>query len=164
DISYTLPSKCAAELQNGNADIGIIPSAAYATIPNLVILPDIAIAAKQAVRSILLVSRNPISEVRRVALDTSSLASVALTRILFAKWWHMTPQFVSSSPDLDTMLEKNDAALLIGDPALKADRPKYFHWDLAEEWIRFTGRPFVFAFWAVRGEAVRSTRLDLAAV
>jgi len=164
DITYTLPSQCAAELQDGNADIGIIPAAAYATIPNLVILPGIAIAAKRAVRSILLLSRKPISEIRSVALDSSSLTSVALTRILFAKWWRVSPRFVSFSPDLDIMLEENDAALLIGDPALKAGRSKYFHWDLAEEWIRLTGKPFVFAFWAVREDAARNTRLDLGTI
>src|SRR5205085_2451759 len=85
EISYTLPSACAAALRSGTADIGIIPVAAYTSIPDLVIIPDIAIAAKRAVRSILLVSRMPIEQVRTVALDTSSMTSVALTKILFAK-------------------------------------------------------------------------------
>src|SRR5262249_11411207 len=83
EISYTVPSHCAAELAGGQADIGIIPAIAYATVPDLVILPDVAIAAKQAVRSILLVSRKPIEQIQTVALDSSSLTSVALLRILF---------------------------------------------------------------------------------
>jgi len=83
EISYTVPSQCAAELERGSADIGIIPSAAYATVPGLAILPGVAIAAKRAVRSILLVSQKPIEEIRTVALDNSSLTSVALVRILF---------------------------------------------------------------------------------
>jgi chorismate dehydratase len=164
EISYTVPSQCARELQNGTADIGIIPSAAYASIANLSILPGIAIASKRAVRSILLVSEKEIPEIQTVALDNSSLTSVALTKILFAKHWGGAREFRSQSPNLETMLAANDAALLIGDPALKVDRSRYRTWDLAEEWIRFTGKPFVFAFWAVRDEAAKSSNLDLATI
>ena len=86
DISYTLPSACARALAEGAADIGIIPAAAYTQIPGLQILPDVAIASRRAVRSILLVSKVPIEQVRTVALDTSSMTSVALTKVLFEKW------------------------------------------------------------------------------
>src|SRR5215472_10030314 len=86
EISYTLPSGCAKALAQGAADIGIIPAAAYAQIPGLEILPDVAIASRRAVRSILLVSQIPVELVRTVALDTSSMTSVALTKILFEKW------------------------------------------------------------------------------
>lgn len=86
DISYTLPSSCARALTEGTADIGIIPAAAYAQIPGLLVLPEVAIASRRAVRSILLVSKVPIEQVRTVALDTSSMTSVALTRVLFEKW------------------------------------------------------------------------------
>jgi|SRR5579863_2297056 len=164
DIAYTLPSQCAAELARDAADIGIIPAAAYATIPNLSVLPGIAIASKKAVRSILLVSRKPLDAIHTVALDSSSLTSVALTRVLFEKYWGGGRQFTSLPPDLDTMLATHDAALLIGDPALKIDRSQYNTWDLAEEWVGFTGRPFVFAFWAVTQKAARGSSLDLAAI
>ena len=160
-ISYTIPSECAREVENGTADIGIIPSAAYASIPDLLVLPDVAIASKHKVRSILLISSKPISEIKSVALDSSSLTSAALTRILFEKYWGGKRQFTSATPHPENMLVGNDAALLIGDPALQVDRSRYYTWDLAEEWNRFTGKPFVFAFWAVRGEAARSSRLDL---
>ena len=150
EISYTLPSRCAGALAEGSADIGIIPAAAYTSIPGLVILPDVAIASRQPVRSILLVSKNPINQVRSVALDTSSMTSVALTKVLFANWWRSHVTFSAAEPDLDHMLRGHDACLLIGDPALKVDRSRYVTFDLAEEWIRFTGKPFVFAFWAVR--------------
>src|ERR1700746_81203 len=86
DISYTLPSDCARALAEGTADIGIIPAAAYAEIPGLQVLPDVAIASRRAVRSILLVSKVPVEKIRTVALDTSSMTSVALTKILFEKW------------------------------------------------------------------------------
>jgi chorismate dehydratase len=124
----------------------------------------VAIASKQAVRSILLVSRMPMNEIRTVALDNSSLTSVALTRVLFEKYWGGAREFSSLPPNLDSMLGSHDAALLIGDPALKVDRAKYQTWDLAEAWIHFTGKPFVFAFWAVRQDALKASSLDLAAI
>src|SRR5437762_9262 len=148
DISYTLPSGCARALETGAADIGIVPAAAYADIPGLQVLPGVAIASRREVRSILLVSKVPIEEIRRVALDTSSMTSVALTRILFEKWLGGGRTFTSMAPDLDAMLAEHGAALVIGDPALKIDRSRYVTLDLAEEWIRHTGKPFVFAFWA----------------
>jgi chorismate dehydratase len=166
DISYTLPSACARSLQAGTADIGIIPAAAYAQIPALTILPEVAIASRQPVRSILLVSRVPVGKIRTVALDTSSMTSVALTKVLFEKWLGGGRAFTPMAPDIDQMLAAHDAGLLIGDPALQIDRSRYFTLDLAEEWIRFTGKPFVFAFWAVRQEALEDAdpSLDMAAV
>jgi chorismate dehydratase len=154
DLSYTIPSACAQALSDGSADIGIIPAAAYTAIPDLVIIPDVAIAARQSVRSILLVSRVPLEKIRTVALDTSSMTSVTLTKILFAKWQGGAREYVAMAPDLDQMLAKCDAALLIGDPALKVDRERYVTLDLAEEWIAKTGQSFVFAFWAIRRQAL----------
>jgi chorismate dehydratase len=177
DISYTIPSACAEALGAGTADIGIIPAAAYTTIPDLVIIPDVAIAARRAVQSILLVSRPSVdstvgdattdvrktdvgkkdrhwAKVRTVALDTSSMTSVALAKILFAKWLGGARDYEAMAPDLDAMLNSCDAALLIGDPALQVDRTRYVTLDLAEEWVSRTGKSFVFAFWAIRGQAL----------
>jgi chorismate dehydratase len=166
DISYTVPSKCAADLAAGTADIGIIPAAAYASIPGLVILPGVAIASRRPVRSILLVCKVPLDQIRSVALDTSSLTSVALTKVLFAKWWGPGRVFTPMPPDIEKMMAECDAGLVIGDPALKVDRSRYLTYDLAEEWIRLTGKPFVFAFWAVRQAALKHApaALDLTAV
>jgi chorismate dehydratase len=157
DISYTLPSACARALEAGTADIGIIPAAAYAQIPGLHVLPGVAIASRRAVRSILLVSKVPVEKIRTIALDTSSMTSVALTKILFAKWLGGGQTFAPMAPDINHMLADHDAALLIGDPALQIDRSRYLTLDLAEEWIRHTGKPFVFAFWAVRSDALRES-------
>jgi chorismate dehydratase len=154
DISYTLPSACARALEASTADIGIIPSAAYAQIPGLQILPGIAIASRRPVRSILLVSKVPVQKIHTVALDTSSMTSAALTKILFAKWLGGEKTFTPMAPDIEKMLADHDAGLVIGDPALQIDRSRYLTIDLAEEWIRYTGKPFVFAFWAVRGAAL----------
>jgi chorismate dehydratase len=158
DISYTIPSACAEALRAGTADIGIIPAAAYTTVPDLVIIPDVAIAARRAVRSILFVSKIPLDkwpqQVRTVALDTSSMTSVALAKILFAKWLGGARDYKAMAPDLEAMLGACDAALLIGDPALQVDPTRYATLDLAEEWVTRTGKSFVFAFWAIRKQAL----------
>ncbi len=158
DISYTIPSACAEALRAGTADIGIIPAAAYASVPDLVVIPDVAIAARRAVRSILLVSKVPLDkwseQVRTVALDTSSMTSLALAKILFAKWLGGARDYKPMAPNLDAMLSECDAAQLIGDPALQVDRTRYFTLDLAEEWVARTGKSFVFAFWAIRKQAL----------
>jgi chorismate dehydratase len=167
DISYTLPSSCAAALRSGAGDIGIIPAAAYASIPDLVIIPGVAIAALDAVRSILIVSKMPLEQVSTVAMDTSSMTSVALTKVLFAKWLGGSRTYVPMAPQIEKMLGECDAGLVIGDPALAVNRAEFpFTYDLAQEWKRLTDRPFVFAFWAVRKQALReySGDPDLATV
>jgi chorismate dehydratase len=156
DVSYTIPSRCAEQLKEGSADIGIIPVAAYTTIPDLVIVPDVAIAAKNKVRSILLVSKVPLDKIRSVATDDSSRTSAALVEIYLRKFVGIDPGFSRQKPSLKEMLQWHDAALLIGDPALQAQYPKgYFVFDMAEEWKRWTGRSFVFAFWAIRKAALQ---------
>jgi chorismate dehydratase len=104
------------------------------------------------------VSKAPVAtwttSVRTVALDTSSMTSVALAKILFAKWLGGEREYKAMAPNLDAMLGACDAALLIGDPALQVDRERYFTLDLAEEWVRRTGKSFVFAFWAIRRQAL----------
>jgi chorismate dehydratase len=161
DIQYSVPSQCADSLCAGTADLGIIPAIEYARIPGLVILPQLAIAARGPVRSILLVSRMPLDKVRTVAADTSSRTSVALTQVLFEQWFGSVPELVPCAPDLASMLARCDAALLIGDAALTADHSGYNTWDLAEEWQKLTGKPFVFAFWAVRLAALNEMRPEL---
>jgi chorismate dehydratase len=155
EISYTIPSHCAQQLKEGSADIGIIPVAAYAATPDLVIVPDVAIAAKNKVRSILLVSKVPLEKIRNVATDDSSRTSAALVEIYLRKFVGTDPGFTRQKPVLKEMLQWHDAALLIGDPALQARTDGYFVYDLAEEWRRWTGRSFVFAFWAIRKVALQ---------
>lgn len=160
-ISYTIPSHCAQQLNEGSADIGIIPVAAYVNIPDLVIVPNVAIAAKNKVRSILLVSKVPLEKIRSVATDDSSRTSAALVEIYLRKFVGGNPGFTRQKPDLKEMLQWHDAALLIGDPALQARTDGYYVFDLAEEWLRWTGRPFVFAFWAVRKAALQGAANEL---
>lgn len=154
-IDYTVPSQCAAQLQDGSADIGIVPVITTATIPGLVALPDISISARGAVRSILLVSKVPIESIKTVAADTSSRSSVALTQVLFTKFFGGERRLTAMAPELGPMLKACDAALLIGDPALTARTIGYHVYDLAEIWQQKTGTAFVFAVWAIRKAALK---------
>src|SRR5262249_12959537 len=103
---------------------------------------------------ILLLSKVPVEKIRNVATDDSSRTSAALVQIFLRKFVGIDPGFTRQPPQLKEMLKWHDAALLIGDPALQADTKGYFVYDLAEQWRRWTGRPFVFAFWAVRKAAL----------
>jgi len=166
DITYTVPSACAKALREGSADIGIIPAFTYAQIPDLVIIPNVSIAARGPVKSILLVSKVPIERIQTVATDTSSRTSVALTQVILEKWYGGKRELIPMDPDLPKMLERADAALLIGDAALTAKTSGCHVYDLAEVWFERTGKPFVFAVWAVREQALRDAKpgLDVAGI
>lgn len=160
-VDYTVPSMCAQQLKEGSADIGIVPVITTATIPGLVIVPDVSISAKGPVRSILLVSKVPMESVKTVATDTSSRTSVALTQVLFTKFFGGPRELVPMDPDLGPMLAACDAALLIGDSALVAQTTGYHVYDLAEIWQEKTGKAFVFAVWAIRKAALLEANQDL---
>lgn len=163
-ITDAAPSRCAELLRQGEVAAALIPVIEYQRIPNLYAVPGVAIGAKQAVRSVVLALKKPLSEVRTVALDTSSRTSAALARILFAEFYGRAAVFHPAPPDAPRMLAEYDAAVIIGDPALTFDRQGLEVLDLATEWRRWTDLPFVFAIWAVRAEAREQVRiLDFAA-
>jgi chorismate dehydratase len=149
-IEYDTPAVCADRLAAGEVDVGLIPVIEYQRIDELRVVPGLAIASKKQVESVLFVSKKPIEEVKTVALDASSRTSIALIRILLRRKFLIDPEYRLSEPDLEKMLDNNDSALLIGNPALLVPRDRYFVFDLVEQWVELTGKPFVFAFWAVR--------------
>ncbi len=163
DLEFRIPSGCADQLASGAADIGIVPTFEL-TRQDLEILPGTGIACHGPVRSILLVSRRPASEIRTVAMDTSSRTSVQLARVILAARYGAEPEAIPHAPDLDAMLRAADAALVIGDPALRIDPaalPPAFHvYDLGAEWVELTGLPMVFAVWAGRRSAVTPEVVD----
>lgn len=179
-LSFTVPSQCAEQLRAGQVDIAIIPAIEVPRMDNLVVLPGLCIASKRSVRSLLLVSKKPVHDLRRIALDRSSRSTQALVRILCQKFWHISPEFFEADPDLPTMLQKADAALIIGDPALRlalnsessairdsagdlqvpyelagiSSPSPLFLYDIVEKWRAFAGLPAVLAVWAARPNAV----------
>jgi len=151
ELFLDVPSQCAEKLARGEADVGLIPAVEYQRIPGLRVLPGIAIAAKHEVRSVLFVSKTPIERVSKVATDSASRTSVALLRILLEKFYRNSGvKFEDRDANPETVLSGLDAALVIGDPALKIRKEGLLVYDLAGEWKRFTGLPFVFSFWAIR--------------
>ena len=154
DLLFDVPSVCAQRLASGEADVGLIPVIEYHNIDGLRVLPDISIASKRDVQSVLFVSQVPIQEVSRVALDPSSRTSVALLKILLHRFYEKegVEYLEGTAAPLTPGAAGADAALIIGNPALETSTENLFVYDLAREWNRFTGLPFVFAFWAVRDD------------
>jgi chorismate dehydratase len=167
-IERMSPAECALRLETGQADLGLVPIAALATAPGLRILPGCTIASKGRVRSLLLVRRadRPLEYLCSVAADIASRTTLAYARILFHKWGNPEATFIPFAADLDRMLARAEAAILIGDPALLAlearnDRyertgEELVYHDLAQEWRTLTGLPFVSAVWG----AAHSSPLD----
>lgn len=149
DLRAATPAVCAQWLRTGEADVALIPSIEYQRIPDLRVLPGMAIASRRRARSVLLISRVAAAEIRSVALDSSSRTSAALARILLARRSRHPVEYHPAEPRFPAMIEGCDAALLIGDAALRADTRDHRVYDLAEEWYEMAGLPFVFAFWAV---------------
>jgi len=153
DFRFDLPAQCADAVGGGSADIGLVPSAELDRL-SLDYLPDLGIACDGEVRSILLISRRPFAEIRTLSVDSSSRTSVALVRILLAERFGCAPVLTRHRPSLDEMLRECDAALIIGDPALRLEPATlpYLTLDLGTEWVKWTGLPMVFAVWAGRKE------------
>ncbi len=182
DLSFTVPSLCAEALRSAEVDVAIIPTIEYQRMDGVVALPGMAVAAKGEVRSILVIAKKPIEQARRLALDRNSRSSVALVRLLCAGRWGIAPEFIEMEPDPAAMLSNADAALVIGDPALRvalkmdalaAKRPSgeacctgdpseqpvpgidtLFLYDVAHQWREMTGRPCVLAIWVGRRETI----------
>jgi chorismate dehydratase len=172
------PAECADQLSRGTVDIGLIPAIEYQKIKGSKIVPGPAVASFHRVRSVILVSVLPLWKVKTVAFDKGSRTSVALARIIFNDFYHIRPDFRPAEPDISNMLATSDAAVLIGDHALKfteahrlpnAEQQKALlrHgseplqvFDLMERWKFLTGLPFVFAFWAVREGLKDATIVD----
>ena len=151
DLEFQIPAACADRLAAGEADIGIVPSFEVAR-QGLEVIPGAGIACHGAVRSILLVSAKPAAAIRSLAADCSSRTSVELARVILARKFGAAPRIFAHPPDLDTMLRQADAALVIGDPALRIEPEllPYHVYDLGAEWWEMTGLPMVFAVWAGR--------------
>ena len=149
ELDFQIPAECADRLASGRADLGIVP-AFELTRQDLAIVPGAGIACRGPVRSILLVASRPLTEIRTLAADSSSRTSVQLARIILERRYGVSPAIRSLPPDVDAMLQEADAALLIGDPALRvhAVSGAYRIWDLGAEWVEMTGLPMVFAVWA----------------
>jgi chorismate dehydratase len=156
DLRFALPSDCAAQLASGEADIGIVPVIETAR-QKLEYFRGTGIACHGPVRSILLISKVPLNRIRTLAADAASRTSVMLARVILAEKYGVEPKLVTRAADLAAMLGEADAALIIGDPALRLDPAAlpFETLDLGGEWVGMTGLPMVFAVWSGRKEIIQ---------
>lgn len=158
------PARSAELLAQRRVDCALVPVIEYQRIPDLLLVPDVCVGARQSVRSVCLVTKGmDLADVRSVALDNSSRTSAAMSKIVFREFYGFDPVWSSAEPDLEQMLAENDCALLIGDPALSISSAENNEsglrkFDLVEVWQRFTGFGFVFAMWMVTASAVEEVR------
>ena len=151
------PARSAELLAQGRVDAALVPVIAYQMIDDVRLVPDVCVGAREAVRSVCLITKGQdLSDVQSVSLDVSSRTSVALTKIIFREFLGFEPAWRDTKPDITAMLRDSDSALLIGDPALALTRQnaeqEFRVFDLVEIWRKFTGLGFVFAMWMTRAE------------
>ena len=164
-LRYDIPSECARLLHAHEIDLGLVPSIEYLRGPRpYAIVPGPAVTSRGQVASVALYTRREPKDIRAVAMDSSSRTSVALVTVLLRRLHGLTIEPVAMAPDLDAMLTRADAALIIGDPALFLDHAAagVRKIDLGEAWTTATGLPFVYALWAGWPDAV--TPGDVAAL
>lgn len=149
DLSFSVPSDCARDAGRGEVDIGLVPVAEIAR-REMETVPGVGISCRGAVRSILLLSRVPWKQIKSLATDASSRTSVELARVILRERYGVEPRMTQQQPVLEEMLAHSDAALIIGDSALRVEpEASSYEWlDLGAEWFEMTGLPFVFAAWA----------------
>ena len=156
DLQFDLPARCAAHLHEGSADLALIPSIEYLQNAEYRMVPNLAVASEGAVASVALFTTRPVTSLRSIAVDSNSRTAAMLLRILCAEAWEIEPKLVRLRPDLDVMLKRCDAALIIGDAALFLDHEQkgLDKVDLGEEWTVLTSLPFVWAAWVGRRDAL----------
>ena len=155
----TAPARCAEMLLRGEVDAALVPVIEYQRIDDISIVRDVCVGSKTAVRSVVLVTRkNNLKKIERVALDESSRTSAALVKIIFREFLEREPEWKTAAPDLHSMMQQADAALIIGDPAMTISRDQFRVFDLATLWHEFTGFGFVFAMWMARNQSVEKIR------
>lgn len=153
ELVFEVPSRLPDMLNNGHIDVSLIPSIEYFRNGGYAIIPGISISSLGAVESVKVFSKTPLREIRTVALDTSSLTSCALTRIILHEKFHLSPQYTPWNGTYNVAGVDADAALIIGDNAMRVNGNGYVTLDLGQAWFDHTGLPFVYAIWAVKKDS-----------
>jgi len=165
DFIEAVPARCAELLAKQEVAAALVPVIEYQRIAGGALVRDVCVGSQKEVLSVVLVSKDTeLEHVRSVALDESSRTSATLVRIIFREFLDHEPAWNTRSPNLEAMLERNDAALIIGDPGMTFPRAGLKVWDMASLWRKYTGLGFVFAMWMVRDDAIeRARQVDFAA-
>lgn len=165
DFVDPVPARCAQLLAQAEVDVALVPVIEYQRTPDVSLVADVCVASHQEVRSVILISKDcELNEIKSVALDESSRTSATLVKVIFREFLDHEPTWSTHSPNLNEMLEENDAALMIGDPAMLFPREGLKVWDMARLWRNYTDLGFVFAMWMVRNDSINKARaIDFAA-
>ncbi|MEO6882587.1 MAG: menaquinone biosynthesis protein [Bacteroidia bacterium] len=147
EMQFDIPSACAEKLLNNQVDIGIVPVAIIPLLKEAHILTDFCIGAVGAVNSVVLYSCVPLQEIETVELDYQSRTSVMLTKILAKNFWKINPTWINAEKNYEENFSGKRAGVVIGDRTFALKNKYPFTYDLSEEWMKFTGLPFVFACW-----------------
>jgi chorismate dehydratase len=147
DLSLDMPSDCAQKLIDNKVDIGLIPVAAALNLSEWHIISDYCIGADGAVNSVFIFSNCDIKDVKTVQLDPQSRSSNNLGRVLLKNFWKIDPNLVVNAPDYSQSSDAHTAFVQIGDRTFGKKQKFQYVYDLAEEWKKMTGLPFVFAAW-----------------
>jgi len=147
ELSKDIPSICAQKLLDNKVDLGLIPVAVIPKLKHSEIISNYCIGASGPVRSVILASHKPLDEIETIYLDYHSRSSVMLTRILAKHFWNINVKWTDTTDGFENRIKENEAAVIIGDKALAVEDNFPYVYDLAEEWIKHTNLPFVFAAW-----------------
>ncbi|MFL6335492.1 MAG: menaquinone biosynthetic enzyme MqnA/MqnD family protein [Pyrinomonadaceae bacterium] len=164
-VTDTAPARCADMLARGQVEAALVPVIEYQRLPETAVVPGVCVGARREVHSVVLVTRGKdLGEVESVALSIESRTSAALVEVIFREFLGRAPRLEPFVPDLSNMLERHDAALVIGDPAMTFERGGLRVYDMAALWREFTGLGFVFAMWMAGASASAVVRaVDFAA-
>jgi chorismate dehydratase len=147
ELIKAYPAKIAQELIDGTIDIGLVPVAVTPLLKEAHLVSGYCIGAEGAVASVCLFSELPLEQITRVYLDYQSRTSVALVRILLEKYWQKEVEFIKAEEGYIDQIKGTTAGVIIGDRALAARTRFKYIYDLADAWVQYTGKPFVFATW-----------------
>jgi len=147
ELKRYIPSECANKLINNQADIGLIPVAVIPKIENPEIISDFCIGAEGPVKTVLLLSKVPLNEIKTILLDYQSRTSINLVQVLAKDFWGVSPKFVKASNGYENKISGDVAGVIIGDRTFHLQEKFPYKYDLSEEWKKFTQLPFVFATW-----------------
>jgi chorismate dehydratase len=149
-LELDVPSVCAEQIKNNAVDIALVPVAALPEIGQFRYISDYCIGAVGEVKTVLLLSKVPLEQVRHVHLDFDSRTSVELVKVLARKHWHIRPEWENMKMGQSTQLIEFESVVAIGDKTFQARQDFPYAYDLAAEWVKFSGLPFVFAAWISR--------------
>ncbi len=148
DLQEDIPSICAQKLKFGQVEMALVPVALLAELDEYHVLTDYCIGANGIVDSVMLYSQVPLNEIESITLDYQSRSSITLTKILAKEFWKINPKYIDAKPGFEQGIQGRNAAVVIGDRTFQLNGTLPFEYDLASEWHKFTGLPFVFAVWA----------------